>query len=1692
MAAASSPPHPSPGPTPKVIFAGHPPPTQPNETVTIQNRTVGNLSQFWGLGLDANTPFGTASAEVQGSPVSYYEWPAGKIADSFNMTNGELWTYGYGSPEGTNESQFVQWCQSISCHAILAVPGEINDSAAAAYDVAFTEQTLGFYPSYWQVGNEPSGWMHFNIPWTAWKTTDTSIVNPASYAEVVQNYSVAMRAVDPHLHLLGLPGVGAGPAPDTPWITATVHLNGPNLSAVAIHDYPAERGPMRPTLSGFFKTLLGSTAIAPRVVTDEAAVKSACPTCSPISLFVDEFNAGTGTTGTWQPYMQTYPEVPYVAAELVSMMQSNVSNADLYNLRSAYNGSLYNASGVAFPLDSLYAKILPHVDPTTLQTNVTGTANGVFADVSESGPSNSITLLAVNTNTTLTVRLNLKGSVFPAEGSFTTWRANNSTSSPNGTFQESSGFGATSSWLLPPLGVLLVSVCRSNASGSAGLYPVTFCETGLSPGLNWSVTVGSTTLWSTSATITFLEGNNSYPYTIGPRPNWTTPIRSGSILVAGAAASVTVPWTAVTYPVNFTENQLPLGTRWSVLVGGIDSYSTTPTIPVLLSNGTHHYSFGIVPGWTTLNLNRSGNVTVNATAVGVTVTWYPVTYNVTFVQSGLGGSTNWSVTLAGSTGWNTSGGPILFSEPNGTDPYSIGNVSGFIPDARSGAVEVQGFNSTVNISWAASAYAIEFDASGLANGTTWSVDLNGTPQIGAFPNFTYWEPSGSYSYSLGKVPGWSTPHYGGTVVVAGANMTVTVPWTQSEYNITFTETNLPGGTNWSVSLNHTAQFSTGRTIVFIEPNGSFPYVVPGVPGYYPNISAGSVVVNGTALGIKIFFPKTQFSVTFMESGLPGGTTWYVNITNHAPVKAFSPTQGILLPNASYNYSVWSTNSGYASPLPVGNFTVNGTRVWVNVTFARSSLVTFHELGLPNGTNWSVFVVNQTRLNSTTPDITFDEPAGTYRYVTGVVPGWTTLNHVGSVTAAGIPLIVNISWTVKAYTVGFDESGLPPGNSWSVILNGTAHGSSSTTVSFTEPNGTYGYQVPVVPGYRPSNVTGSVTVNGTDVTLTLLWTIVTYNVTFQETGLISPFNWSVTLSGVSNSSTTSTVSFFVPNGTYSFRIGGIAGWTTSFTGMLVVNGQKMTEPVLWSVTVYTVTFSESGLSNTTNWSVTLGGVTHWNKTGGAIQFSEPNNSYNYRLHAPGGWTTSPFRGTVTVDGTNVTVSVVWVVNTYLVTFEQMGLPDPTNWSVTLAGTTAWNSTGGPIVFAEGNGSYNYVIGPVVGWVATITTGTLAVAGSGITRIVTFVKTYSVTFEESGLPPGTAWTVTLGGVGETSEIEFNETNGSYPFSIAKVTGYVTRSYSGSIQVSGAVIVQTVAWTPVTYSVTFGETGLPSGTNWSVTLNGTTSYSNTSKISFLEIDGNYAYSMGLVPGFTPSPLGGSIVVDGKNLTKGIPFVVTKYTITFSESGLFPAGTLWSVTVDGKGYSSGSNLIEVQEPNGTYDYRYGLVPGWTTSNFTGVVTVAGQDVLVSVAWTAVEYTVTFSETGLPSGTVWSVTLNGVTASGMGSTLTFTEPNRTYSYLIGPVSGYDSSPGSGTLVVAGANQATTISFAPVVSPPPTNKGNATPSSILGVPAIETVGILGGIVIVALVAWALATRPGRKGKSPAARPPPPTPPRSGG
>lgn len=296
--------------------------------------------------------------------------------------------------------------------------------------------------------------------------------------------------------------------------------------------------------------------------------------------------------------------------------------------------------------------------------------------------------------------------------------------------------------------------------------------------------------------------------------------------------------------------------------------------------------------------------------------------------------------------------------------------------------------------------------------------------------------------------------------------------------------------------------------------------------------------------------------------------------------------------------------------------------------------------------------------------------------------------------------------------------------------------------------------------------------------------------------------------------------------------------------------------------YRVEFNETGLASATNWSVSVQG-NRTSTTGTTIAFSLENGSHPYTVNV----TNSSFRpltanGVVVVSAASVTVAVPFERVNFTVTFEETTLPSGLPWSVHLGGATN-STTGRNLTFRATNGTHSYGVSAPSGYVANPSSGQASVAGANVNVTVGFApEKFAVSFRASGFPSGINWSVTFNGVRQSSTVgwnNFSASDGSYPYSVTLPPIYSVNPRSGTVTVNLANQTVPLVFAPVLYAVTFGESGLPNGTSWSVLLNG--AYHNVTTSSFqVELtNGSYAYSTTAGSGYTVTNGSGSVKVTG-----------------------------------------------------------------------------------------------------------------------------------------------------------------------------------------------------------------------------------------
>lgn len=131
------------------------------------------------------------------------------------------------------------------------------------------------------------------------------------------------------------------------------------------------------------------------------------------------------------------------------------------------------------------------------------------------------------------------------------------------------------------------------------------------------------------------------------------------------------------------------------------------------------------------------------------------------------------------------------------------------------------------------------------------------------------------------------------------------------YAVTFTESGLPGGSSWSVTLNGTPSSGTGTSIASASlPNGTYTFSVASVAGYTANRTSGTVHVEGAAVTVLIAFTTV---VPQQTSAAPGPPIWLWAVIAVVIVAVIAVVALLLMRRRKPSATAPPGNSGSAAP-----------------------------------------------------------------------------------------------------------------------------------------------------------------------------------------------------------------------------------------------------------------------------------------------------------------------------------------------------------------------------------------------------------------------------------------------------------------------------------------------------------------------------------------------------------------------------------------------------------------------------------------------------------------------------------------------------------------------------------------------------------------------------------------------------------
>ncbi len=1078
--------------------------------------------------------------------------------------------------------------------------------------------------------------------------------------------------------------------------------------------------------------------------------------------------------------------------------------------------------------------------------------------------------------------------------------------------------------------------------------------------------------------------------------------------------------------VTFLETGLPSNVTWFVSVDG-QNHTTNGTYQnIVLPSGTYSYKIGAYSGY----ISRSPSGTFSLPASGLSIA--SVFQSSLSVQSTLFLG-NGTVAKGNYVTHNSSNSPIgILSDPANNCTYvadsstntvyiidSAGKIAGRINVGSSPSQIL--YDSSNGFKYVSNSGSNNLSVIGKNNTVVGSIG------VGNFPFGLAYDPSNNYIYVAN---------------LFSSSITILKP-SQSGLAATVATISLPSSFNpfFAVYDKSTA------SIYVSNVNGNQIAVVNGVnfQGYLNVMGSPAMMAYDTSNG-NLYVADAQTSastgygyISVIDSNgrvtanysIPGsvnpfGVSYdpnrdliYVSDANSNQIFVFNPQNHQFINDiqvGSEPYGISISPSG--NLVEISNFD-SGSISYLEYLGAVKA-VTFKEVGLSPGTSWSIRLGNVS-LTSNTGTITFNETPGAYSFYPAAVPGYELSSMPSAVAVSSQNVSVTINYE-KLYGVSVIESGLPSGNVWGFTLNGNHYTTSAGAINLKLVNGSYNITPDSVAGYFiPASKQVIVSGSGTDV---YLYYRTAYTLTFDESGLMPGQSWSVNVNGTIFTSSISTITVMLPNGTYSYYVNNVQGYELQPTaGSATINGSPVQIGISF-VKLYTVMFVEHGISPGSQWNVTLGGRLISSSTG-TISFLAANGTYSFNASAPLDYI-PPYRsGSVSVSGSNEQVNLYFTKD-FKVAFAESGLPQGADWWVSIGGHNI-TSDSSMIALNLTNGSYSYSASKIFGYVLENGTGSIDVNGASVTVYLNYWKLYQATFQETGLPAGTAWYVNITGkapIEETSAYAtVNLTNGTYSYSVATTD----KSYSaagGFLTVDGSGVSEQISFIPVEYKITFSENGLPAGVAWYLNISNGHDYRSTSSgITLSLMNGTYSYAISTSDKeYSPASNSGSLSVIGKQASVVVQFKPVYYSVQFVESGL-PSGTVWYVNITGgQSYSSSTPVIGAELTNGSYSYEIG-VQNRTYSSPGGSFAVGGSSIGVKVNFKPVEYTISFNEAGLPAGSTWVLVFNGSEYLVSGSQEQFSSTNGTYGYSAYFEGNYAANPARGNVTVSGSNVTVTIQF---------------------------------------------------------------------
>jgi hypothetical protein len=284
----------------------------------------------------------------------------------------------------------------------------------------------------------------------------------------------------------------------------------------------------------------------------------------------------------------------------------------------------------------------------------------------------------------------------------------------------------------------------------------------------------------------------------------------------------------------------------------------------------------------------------------------------------------------------------------------------------------------------------------------------------------------------------------------------------------------------------------------------------------------------------------------------------------------------------------------------------------------------------------------------------------------------------------------------------------------------------------------------------------------------------------------------------------------------------------------------------------------------------------------------------------------------------------------VTFSESGLPAGMTWSVTV-GEHAGTSNTTSIEFELSPGSYSWsVLTPLsstnagVRFIASTSSGTISVTGPSAQQ-VSFVTQYYLVVGVASTASGVTLTPASGWYDAGSELALNATaDPSTYLTFVSWAGTGSGSYSGpdtaALLSMNGPMTETANFAPEMGMVTFVESGLPDGAEWSVVANGVNESTFGDSITFSDLAVGSTVDWVVQSPTSTLGMGTLQVLSANTTTVTVTFTTSPTTVT-STSTTTVVSTTVTITVGNANSTATSSTSTGQGTAGVMDLDYALI---------------------------------------------------------------------------------------------------------------------------------------------------------------------------